>query len=212
VGPTRAGGPRLGLVSCFLIHNEEGAFIRNLPRLAGDISDSGEMEQRPLDRTRVHSLAVIMCSTNVDGANTINLTPCQLVFGICDGGGLTEEGSGATSHDMQSSVRSHFQSEVAWAHFLRQSLEPLASADELRFQFGEGVTGVKEKGNVPWGSPEIDNGRSSPARSNSDEASSQNRPGRRPNGSPLIMHIRIFSMLRLNKMATRCVSLENIHT
>jgi hypothetical protein len=146
VGPTGAGGPRLGLASRFLIRTEEGAFIQNLPQLAGDISDSGEMEQRPLDRTRVHSLAVIMCSTNVDGANTVNLTPCQLVFGICDGGGLAREGSRATSHDVQSSVRSHFQFMVGWAHFLCQSLEPLASADKLRFRFGEGVMGGQREG------------------------------------------------------------------
>jgi hypothetical protein len=186
VGPTGAGGPRLGLVSRFLIHTEEGAFVRNLPRLAGDVGDSGGMERRPLDRTRVHSLAVIMCSTNVDGANTGILTPCQLV-GVCDGGGLAGKGSGdATSHDEQSSARSHFRSEMALAHFLRHSLDPRASADELRFRVREGVTGVREKGNVPWGSPENGDGRSTPARSSSDEASAQNRPGRRPNGSPLI--------------------------
>jgi hypothetical protein len=102
-------------------------------------------------------------------------------------GGLAGEGSGdATSHDVQSSTRSHFRVEVAWALFLRQSLKPLASADELRDRFGEGETGVKEKGDVPWGSLEIEDVRSSPARSSSGEEISQNRPGRRPNVSPFI--------------------------
>jgi hypothetical protein len=104
VGPAAADGPRVGLASLFLIQTEEGAFERNPLRLAGD---SGEMERRPLYRTRVHSLAVIICSTNVVGANTGILTPCQLV-GLTDDGGLAGAGSGdATSHDAQSSARSH---------------------------------------------------------------------------------------------------------
>jgi hypothetical protein len=168
VGPAGAGGPRLGLASRFLIHTEEGAFVQNLPRLADDI---GGMERRPLDRMRVHSLAVIICSTNVDGASTGILTPCQLV-GVCEGGELAGEGSGdATSHDVQSSARSHFRSEIAWAHFLHQIFAPRVSVDELRLRVGEGVMGVREKGNVPWGSPEDGGGRSSPAISSSDEAS-----------------------------------------
>jgi hypothetical protein len=149
VGPAGAGGPRLGLASRFLVHTEEGAFVRNPLRLAGD---SGGMERRPLDRTRVHSLAVIICSTNVDGANTGILPPCQLV-GLCDGGGLAGAGSeDATSHDVQSSTRSHLRSEIDWAHFLRQILEARTSADELRLRVDEGVTGVRENGSVPLGS------------------------------------------------------------
>jgi hypothetical protein len=65
-------------------------------------------------------------------------------------------------------------------------LNPLDSADELRDRFGEGETGIKEKGDVPWGSPEIEDVRSSPARSSSGEEISQNRPGRCPNVSPLM--------------------------
>jgi hypothetical protein len=186
VGPVAAAGPRLGLASRFLIQTEEGAFVRNPPRLASDVGDSGELERRPLDRTRVHSLAVIIFSTNVVGANTGILTPCQLV-GLSDDGGVAGAGSGdATSHDVQSSARSHLRFEIASACFLRQFLEARASADELRLRVGEGVTGVRGNGSVPLGSPEGGGGRSPPAISSSDEASAQNRPGRRPSGSPLI--------------------------
>jgi hypothetical protein len=189
VGPPGTGGPRLGLTARFLIHTKEVSAFRNLPRLAVDEGDGGEMERRPLGRTRVHSLAMIMCSTNVDGANTGSLTPCQLCFKGCDGGGFAGEGSGdATSHDVLSSTLSHSRAKEAWEVFLRHCLNPLDSAEELRDRLGEGETGVKEKGDVPWGSPEIKDGRSSPARSCSGEEISQNCRGSRPNVSPHIPH------------------------
>jgi hypothetical protein len=194
VGPATARGPRVGLASPFLIQIEEGTFERNPLRLAGDAGDGGAMERRPLERTRVHSLAVITCSTNVVGAITGTLTPCQLV-GRVDDGELAEAGSGdATSHDVQSRTRSHRRDEIASARCLRHFREASFSADELRLRVGEGMTGDRERGSVPLGSPEGGDRRSPSAGSSSGEASAQNRPGSRPNGSPLIAVISSMSV------------------
>jgi hypothetical protein len=112
VGPTKLGGPTLGLAALFLIQTEEAPAL-NLPWLAVDNGDGAAAERRPRGRTRVHSLAWIICSTKVVSANTGILTPGQLGFredggGGLDGGGLTEEGSSdATSQDVLRRVVPH---------------------------------------------------------------------------------------------------------
>jgi hypothetical protein len=142
--------------------------------------------RRPRERTRVHSLALMICSTKVVGANTGTLTPGQLGFRE-GGGGLAEGGSGdATSQDVQRRALPHSLASALWLTFLRHCLIPRASAEELSERFEQGGTGFEREGNVPWRSPTAEPNRVSPARSSSGEVCSQNRPGRRPNVSPLI--------------------------
>jgi hypothetical protein len=106
----------------------------------------------------------------VDGANTEILTPGQLGFREDDGGGLTKEGSDdATSHDVLWRTLPHSRANEIWVAFLRHCLSPRDSTEELSDRFGEGETGVKRKGDVPWRSPESEDGRSSPTRSSSGE-------------------------------------------
>jgi hypothetical protein len=83
-----------------LIQIAEASGLKIFPRLAIDGDEDGAEERRRRGWTRVHSLARMVCSTNVVGANTGNFMPDQLPREV-DGIGLVDEGSGvAASHDL----------------------------------------------------------------------------------------------------------------
>jgi hypothetical protein len=155
----------------------------------------------------------MMFSTKVVGANTGILIPGQLGFredggDELDGRGLAENGSGdATSHDVQRRALSHSRARALWLTFLRHCLIPQASAEELSERFEQGDAGNEREKNVPSGSPAAEPDGVSPVRSSSGEVVSQNRPGRRPNVSPLILglnaadHAHILLSKNINKLA-----------
>jgi hypothetical protein len=102
-------------------------------------------------------------------------------------GGVTV---GAASHDVQRRASPHSRSLARWETFLRHCLNPRASAEELSERFEQGGEGEERKEGVPTGSPADSTAVESPAGSNSGEADSQNRPGRRSNVSPHIALMR----------------------
>jgi hypothetical protein len=78
LGFSEPGGPGVGLVGFFLIHIKEAGGLKYLPRPAVVGDGSEEVERRRRGWTRVHSLAIIACSTKVYGASTSILTSAQL--------------------------------------------------------------------------------------------------------------------------------------
>jgi hypothetical protein len=60
----------MGLAGFFLIHIKEAGDLKSIPRLAVVGDGNVVVERRCRGWTRVHSLAMIACSTNVVGAST----------------------------------------------------------------------------------------------------------------------------------------------
>jgi hypothetical protein len=92
----------------------------------------------------------MICSTNIDGANTGTLTPDQLGSREVDGVGLADEGAGeAATHDALWRILLHSCANDFWFAFLRHHFRPCVSAEEDSEPFGEGEMEAKKKGDVP---------------------------------------------------------------
>jgi hypothetical protein len=101
----------MGLAGCFLIHIKEVSFLKFFPRLA-DIGDEITADgRRRRGCTRVHSLAIMVCSTKVVGASTGTLTPDKLPMEAgCEGFVGDDDGEAAT-HDLRR-IDSHSRENV----------------------------------------------------------------------------------------------------
>jgi hypothetical protein len=101
----------MGLAGCFLIHIKEVSFLKFFPWLA-DVGDEITADgRRRRGCTRVHSLAIMACSTKVVGASTGTLTPDKLPMEAgCEG--LVGDGEGeAATHDLRR-IDSHSRENV----------------------------------------------------------------------------------------------------
>jgi hypothetical protein len=97
----------LGLAGRFLIHIKEASDLKSFPWLAIVGDESMADERRRRGWTRVHSLAMMACSTNVVGANTGILMPDQLPMEAGCAGLVREEAGDAASHDLWRRIVSH---------------------------------------------------------------------------------------------------------
>jgi hypothetical protein len=97
----------MGLVGFFLIHIKAALGFKILPRSAITGDGIEEVEQRRRGWTRVHSLAMIACSSKVDGANTGILTSVQLPMETRLGGLDKSEIGVAGSQTLRRSIESH---------------------------------------------------------------------------------------------------------
>jgi hypothetical protein len=97
----------VGLVGFFLIHIKAALGFKILPRsaIAGDGIE--DVERRRRGWTRVHSLAMIACSSKVDGANTGILTSGQLPMEVRLGGLDELEIGVAGSQTLRRNIESH---------------------------------------------------------------------------------------------------------
>jgi hypothetical protein len=97
----------VGLVGFFLIHIKAALGFKILPRsaIAGDGIE--DVERRCRGWTWVHSLAMIACSSKVDGANTGILTSFQLPMEVRLGGLDELEIGVAGSQTLRRSIESH---------------------------------------------------------------------------------------------------------
>jgi hypothetical protein len=91
----------MGLAGHFMIHIKEVSFLKFFPWL-GVIGDGITADgRRRRGCTRVHSLAIMACSTKVIGASTSTLTPDKLPMEAgCEG--LDGDGDGeAATHELR---------------------------------------------------------------------------------------------------------------
>jgi hypothetical protein len=131
---------------------------------------------------------MIACSTNVDGSSTGSLTSALLPMEARSFVGLDVGETGDLEPPaLRCNIDSHSMAIERRSHLFRHCFRCRDSAEEESDQNGSGEMGDGEKGDAPRTSPASGKDASaSPARSADGDEIAQNRPGRRPNGSPLI--------------------------